>query len=256
MATAKEIIASLNALTDDERTEAIRLLKNDAGDVVKAARDQMAGKAKKDGEKALETLRAQAADADSLEDILTIATAVGVPKEKIEAVRTVPDKAKVEKDVEAKFEKRLKKAEDDVKARDATILDLRRGSLKSKLVRELAEKHNVDPEYAEEVLASKFADRFAFGQDGTPDVLQPGATTAYDAESVDKKIELLAADIRKNVKPNYVRSNGDSGGGTQSGGGSGGGSGYDPVAEGKKMAEQQKQGGSGTAEREKSLAFR
>lgn len=253
MATAKETIAALNALTDDERTEAIRLLKNDQGDVVKTARDQIAGKAKKDGEKALETVRTQAADAESLDDILKIATAVGVPSEKVEAVRTaVPDRAKVEKDIEAKFEKRLTKAADDLKARDGTILDLRRGSLKSKLVRELAEKHNVDPEYAEEVLASKFADRFAFAQDGTPDVLQPGATTAYDAENVDKKIELLATDIRKSVKPNYVRSNGDRGGGTGSGGGSGGSS-YDPVAEGKKMAEQQK--GTG-GEREKNLAFR
>lgn len=222
--TAKDIIAELNGLEGDERKEALKLLQNDQGDVVRSARDKIAGAARKDGAKTLSEVREQAENAETLDDVLKIAQAVGVPEEKLEAVRKkVPDRATLETEIKGQFGTQVDKLTKRNQTLEGENLTLRRGKHTKKLVELLHKNHKVDPEYADEVLVAKHQDRIAPVKDkpGEFDVLQPDGKTPYEGESIDEKLTHMAADIAEKVNPRYVLTNVDRGAGIRNGDGAG-----------------------------------
>lgn len=148
-----------------------------------------------------------------------------------------PDVATVEARERAKWEPKVKAKEDELKAaRETTKNVLKRGAV-ARFTRELI-KAGVDPEYAQEVAANKYGDRFDPKDDGTLGVLQVGEAIEYDAADEDSKIAALAADVRKGIAPRWILTNADSGAGVRNGGG--GGAGYDAKKEGEAMAAKEK----------------
>lgn len=94
--------------------------------------------------------------------------------------------------------------------------------------------------------------RLQYGEDGTRRVLQLGKDIDYAPAAGVDALDLLATALIDRVRaedPSEVLSGAE--GGAGAGHGAGGAGGYDPVAEGKRMAEAQKAGAG-----DQSLAFR
>lgn len=239
MATAAELIAQLNALEGDEALAVSTLFQNDQGAVIKSARGRVAAGAKREGAAKLPEVQGKLEQA--LEKIAELEL------EKQELSSKAPDFAAKEQQWKDKLATKERELRQQLEAKDAALTTTRRDVLTEKFVERLVAE-GVNPKYARRVAAAEFADRFTFGTDGTPDVLKPGETSGYDAATVDEKVALLAADVRKTVDAEFIRTNVDTGGGRGAAGG--GHTGYDPVKAGQQMAEQQK------GQKESNLAFR
>lgn len=213
--TPAEILAELNALDGDDFDKAVSALINDSGNVVAKARARMVKAGKAEAAKQMPELEQKLADAEEERDRL---------RADLEAAQAkVPDIAAKEQ----QWKERLTAKEREWKAKldekDSALTKTRRDVHLGKFIRTLVEEHKVDPDYASEVLTSRYADRFRFAEDGTPDVFKPGEESGYDAPSVEQKIALLAADVKKTVKPQFIQTDVDSGGGRGSHGAGGGG---------------------------------
>ena len=73
---------------------------------------------------------------------------------------------------------------------------------RQRFIQKLGPGTKVDKEWAEEVLANKYADRIRLDNEGRLEVLEPGENTAYDAASGDP-IDLLVQDVLKAVPGRY-----------------------------------------------------
>jgi hypothetical protein len=146
-----------------------------------------------------------------------------------------PDVAAIEGKLKDQHAKKIKEKDDLIAEQGRTLKGALSRVQRERFVSQLSATHKVDADYAREVLATKYADRFQAADDGKVAVLQLGSTEAYDADSEDKAIELLAADVAKAVPARFVLTNADRGGG--SGGGSGGGG---AVVTQEKLVERQR----------------
>lgn len=146
-----------------------------------------------------------------------------------------PDVAKLESDLTAKWSKKVDDLKKQLGQKDESFRGaLRRGSL-AKLTAELV-KAGVDPDYAKEVLAAKYAGQFEVKDDGSV-VVKNGDGLEYDGDE-DAKVGAFAADLRKLVPPKFINTNADSGAGVGNGGR--GGSTYDARKEGEEMGKREK----------------
>lgn len=146
-----------------------------------------------------------------------------------------PDLAAKEKELEQRWKGKLDAANKKLEEKDAKILDGWKRSARSAFVMELVAL-NVDPDYASEVLAAKYADRFAFDGDGNRSVLQPGSTNPYAPAEGQDDVKLLAADVLKQVPARYILAGGEGGSGAsgnRGGGGSGGAASVKDIVEKK-----------------------
>lgn len=132
-----------------------------------------------------------------------------------------PDAKTLEERVEAKWKPKVTRAEQERDAAKGTLAQKLRDLAVKDFVAALKPGVEVHDEYANEVLAAKYADRFQVSEDGTVRVLQPGKADAYDPADGQSAVSLLAADVRKTVPSWAVLSNAESGGGITNGGGGG-----------------------------------
>lgn len=226
-----ELIASINSFVGGDKAKAkevAKALRDNAKDVSQLLINVGAGQ--KSGEvggkvTALEKERDEwKAKAEEVEQEFT------------EFKAKTPDVATVEARERAKWEPKVKAKDEEVKATKETLRKALGGGTMQKVVAHLVAKLGVDDDYAREVLAARYADRIAVGDDGRIGVLQVGETSEYDAVTEDEKVAALAADIRKTVPPKFVNTNADSGAGVR--GGSGGGTGLKTVEQIRKEKQQ------------------
>lgn len=150
-------------------------------------------------------------------------TAQGERDEALEALETLkaktPDVQQVEQRLAEKHTKAIKQKDDLIAEKDRTLKGALVRSVSEKLVSVLVTKHRVDPDYAREVLAKKYHDRFTAGDDGSVAILQLGGTEPYDVDGEDAQVDALATAVAKTVPPRYVLSAADSGSGLRGAGG-------------------------------------
>ena len=243
MPSAAELIAQLNELPEEERGALATLFANDGGPVVKALRSKAFAAGKTEG---------KAGGTQAAAELEAARARVAELEEELGAVKAAtPDAAAIEDRVKKAMQRQV----DAEKARaDRATADLtgeRVTAFRERFGKALRD-NRVLPEYADEVLSAKYADRYRVAEDGRVLVLKPGEEGAYEADDVAGAIALLAADVAKTVKPLFLASNADSGAGLTNGvPAAGGGGGYDPVAAGKAMAAATK-----TAAVSQSAAFR
>jgi len=162
-------------------------------------------------------------------DIATLTRQLETTKQELEELQTAfddfkaktPDVAKVEQELTAKHTRKLQEKDAQLAAKDQTLKGALTRGARERLVTLLSTEHKVDPEYAREVMASKYADRFVVGDDGRISVLQPGSTDSYDADTDDAAVALLAAQVAKTAPAKFVNTNADRGAGSRSGQGGG-----------------------------------
>ena len=128
-----------------------------------------------------------------------------------------PNVAAIEAALKAKHQKEIDKLTETVRAKDEKIATKTRAQLRARLVALLVEKHSVNPKWADKVVAADHEDRLVVNADGTSKVLQIGREDAYDADSEDAALTLLAADAAKKVEPDWITSPIGSGGGRSNG---------------------------------------
>ena len=162
-----------------------------------------------------------------------------------EAQSKQPDVAKLNEQWQAKLDKQKADLEAAVTAEKTRAA----GEREARKVADLkASLNGLDPVYVGAVVATEAA-RIRFKEDGTPELYEAGSDIPTQLPAGKTPYAVLAEEIRSKADPRWVLAGGDSGSGTESG--TRGGGGYDPVAAGKKMAEEAKQGAG-----QDSLAFR
>jgi len=92
-----------------------------------------------------------------------------------------------------------KELEGERKARRDDQLAIHR----QRFITKLGPGTQVDKEWAEEVLAQKYADRFRLDDAGKLEVLEVGETTPYDAATADAALDLLVQDVLRTVPGKY-----------------------------------------------------
>ncbi len=113
-----------------------------------------------------------------------------------------------------KAESLAKDLETERAARRNDQLGIHRG----RFLQKLGPGTQVDKEWAETVLATKYADRFRLDDGGHLEVLEVGESTPYDAASGDP-VDLLVQDVLRTVPGKYrILGTPAPGGGTQGGG--------------------------------------
>jgi hypothetical protein len=250
--TADEILTELLALED--QAAVTTALHNSDAPTLKDFRSKQFAAGKKEGESTFKELKKRAAAAESLDDVLSLATTLGVPTERVETVKaTIPDRVALEKELGEKSERKvneLRKQLDKYKG-------LVQGSGKDKALSQLTKLltasgqtleqfrqkfprltlGDVNQEYADVVLSAKYGDRIVIDDDGNiTDVLKPGENSPYEGASLDEKLAFLAADVRKTVPTTFVVSAADRGAGVRGGatnGGQGSGPQLEPVVAAK-----------------------
>lgn len=210
--TLPEILAALSALPAESHREAVAALQNDAGPVVKAFRSKVFAAGKAEGGKVPgEAAEALAKAQERVEELET---------QLAETQAKVPDAAKLEERLKGQWQRKVdaeKAAREKAEQKLGTTLTRTFRSQFGKALRDL----KVDPEYADEVLAGRYADRYRVLPDGAVQVLKPGEDSAYEAASEEEAVRLLAADVRQTVKPQWVLSTADGGAGITNGAGGG-----------------------------------
>lgn len=228
--TLADLVTALNALPDEQHAEAVRVLQNDGGAVVKAFRSKVFAAGKTEGGKAggatAEKLTAAEARVEELETQLA------------EAQAKVPDAAKLEERLTREWTRKVDAATRRAEAAEVALTKERGDGFRTAFGTALRDL-DVDPDYADEVLAGRYADRHVVEPDGTRRVRKPGEDTAYDADDVTAAVKLLAADVVKTVPPKFLLSNADSGGGVTNGGAGAGGSGANQWSQLRKEVQQQ-----------------
>lgn len=249
MQTAAEILAAINALPTEEHAKFATDFQNDQGSVVKAARSKAfaAGKAEgaKGGTQAAADLVKATERIEELEGKVT------------ELTDNKPDVKAIEERVTAAMQKKLDAEKKRADTAETALRTERRKSVLAELKSALTAKQDdgtqVDPEWANDVVESRWGNRLVEKDDGSISVLQLGSEQAFEPGEGETAVGLLAAAIRQTVPARYVLTDDDTGAGLN--GGAAGGSrrsGYDPVKAGKAAAEAQKV----TAKKDDNLAFR
>lgn len=128
-----------------------------------------------------------------------------------------PDWKKRLEDQERRYQEKLatatKALEDERRARDEGDL----AGYRARFVKELGPGIHVDEDWAETVLAAKYADRFRLGEGRKLEVLEPDETTPYGSD-VEDPIKQLAQDVLRTVPAKYrIMGRADAGGGVSSG---------------------------------------
>lgn len=231
---ALEVLASVPATDAEELATAFHKAHADAGQVLI---DQGHGTATK----------AKGTEIRKLEKRLEEETTT---RQKLEEKLRESDPDKVHEKYRTEMSELQTKHEAELRAeREARIGEKRTGDLAGLRAR-LAAK--LKPMALQAVLNDpEVQSRLQYGEDGSRRVLQLGKEIDYAPPAGQDALDLLAAalvDRVRGIDPGEVLSQADPGAGA--GGGSGAG-GYDPVAEGKRMAEAQKAGAG-----DQSLAFR
>lgn len=207
MPTAAELIEQLNALEGDEATAAIKFLLNDQGTVIKQARGKIATAAKSEG--------SGKSKVPELERQLQEATdrVAELEGENEELKSKAPNLAQREQELKTKHENKVRELQGKIDDLNVKLKTKGREVHLEKFEKALVENHHVFPKYANRVARRDFEDRFDEDESGAPRILKPGETTPYEAESVDRAIELLAADAAKTIDPEFIRSAAGEGGG-------------------------------------------
>lgn len=186
-------------------------------------------------------------------------------------IRKIEKTLAAEQAERAKLEERLKESDPEkihAKYRDeiASLTTQHEAALKAEREARIGEKRGGDLSGLRARLAGKLKpmalkavlndpevqSRLQYGEDGSRRVLQLGKDIDYAPPAGTDALDLLATALIDRVRsedPSEVLSAADGGAGAGNGGSGGGG--YDPAAEGRKMAEAQKAG-----QGDQSLAFR
>jgi hypothetical protein len=246
--TLAEILAALNGLEDADA--AVDALRADNGAVVKAFRSKVFAQGKKEGTK---DLKAVEDERDQLKASIT------EKDTEIEGLKAkTPDKDAIEAPLKAKITKLEQQASEQAQASQGRIRKLLRerdlGTFRQLLtgMHPDAAKHGItrqlDPDYAD-VVANQMeaAGRFRYNDKDELEVLDDDGVPYPVTDAKAPRSAALAAALNKAAPDKWATSKAQGGGGV---GGQGSGTGYDPVAAGKKMAEEQK------ATPDNSLAFK
>jgi hypothetical protein len=208
-----DVVKAVNEFVGGDKAKAkeiAKALRSDAKDVAQLLINVGAGQKSGEVQGKVETLEKERDDLK--EQLETVTT------EFQEFKTRTPDVATVEARERAKWEPKVKAKDEELKAaREQFRGAVGKGAV-AKFTRELIGL-GVDPEYAQEVAATRYRDRLAPKDDGSLGVFQLGETVEYDAPDEDAKIKALAADVRKLVKPQWINTNADSGAGVRNGGG-------------------------------------
>lgn len=234
MPTAAEVIAQINELPPEERAAFATAFQNDGGEVVKDVRSKTYAKGKADGKATGTEAAAKLAEAQERADALAAELA--------EVKAKTPDAAAIETRVRDAMQKKLDAEKARADAADGALRGERRKLALAEFKSALAAKQDdgtyIDGDWLNDVAEARWGSRLATADDGSLRVLQLDGDMTYDAPDVATAVRLLAADARKTVPAKFVVSSAESGAGATNGGGGYGG-GYDPVAAGKAMAQQQ-----------------
>lgn len=230
-----EIIAEINKHVAGDKAKAkefARALRSDAKDVSQLLINVGAGqKSGEVGTKVTELETKLRETTEKLEE---------TEREFTEFKTKTPDATAIEAREKAKWEPKITKERERADTATTQLRDERKKLAVARFVSLLSTPDDsgtrIDPQWAEKVVAAEHGDRFVIKDDGTLGVLQPGETTEYDADTLDKKIAALAKDARKAVPSAYVLTGADSGSGVRGGGG--GGVGLKTVEQIRKEKEQ------------------
>lgn len=131
------------------------------------------------------------------------------------------------KELTSRYEQRLVEKDNELKAakEEATtkLRDVYAERFVSDSISELVLKHDIDAEYAQEVLRSKVRARVQPNDDGTVKVLSKDNLSPLQAEE-GKLLQVFAADIAADVDPKWKASNVANGAGSRGNGDQAGGS--------------------------------
>lgn len=211
--TLEEILAALKAEIGDDKEKAKAAAESMRGTVPIVAQVLIdAGAGRKGGELARQITRLEQERDNAIAERDEATTALEELKTK------TPNAAEIEAGVKARYEKKLKDAQDENAQLKGDLTSERKGTTLGRLRRRLEQEHRVDPEWTETALDSRYGNRIEIGADGAKKILQLDGTEAYDG-SEDEAIEKLASDIAKKVPERWITTNADSGGGVGGGGG-------------------------------------
>lgn len=177
-------------------------------------------------------------------EVTRLTTAKEAVEAELEALRTefdefkakTPDVAAVEARLKGQYDRRLAEKDGVIDTQARNLKGALTARLREKLVNKLSTTHRVDPDYAGEVLAARFGDRFEAQDDGSVRVLQQTGEEEIDGDTEDARIATLAAQIAKDVPAKYVDAAADRGGGTRKPGGATTSSSSDDVADAKRRS--------------------
>lgn len=135
-----------------------------------------------------------------------------------DARNKAPDTEKKIGELRDQHKAALKKKDEELQAeRDGRRGD-KRATAVERFLKKLKPGVEVDEDYANSVIAAKYADRFSIADDGTLEIKQLGTDAVYAPADGKDAVDLLAADVLKAVPPKF-RLTGVEGGGGQGGGG-------------------------------------
>ncbi|MBA2672028.1 MAG: hypothetical protein H0U67_16790 [Gemmatimonadetes bacterium] len=137
----------------------------------------------------------------------------------IQQLRTEqPNWGKRVEETEKRYQQRLNEAQQHLEAEKKARREDQLAIHRQRFVSKLGPGTQVDKEWAETVLASKYADRLRLDDEGHLEVLEVGESTPYDAAGGDP-IDLLVQDVLRTVPGKYrILGTPSPGGGTQGGG--------------------------------------
>jgi hypothetical protein len=241
MRTVAEIIAELLEHTDQAAVTSA--LANESHNTIKNFRSSQFAAGKTEGGKPFKTFTDALKGANSLDTLLGVVATAGFTDEQAGAIKTAtPDRTKLEGEIKMQYETKLNELRTKVTkltgslqtgAKDRAIgqfagflsasgTDLEALGKKFKGL----ELGGVLGDYAGEVLTARFKDRLVVDEEGNvTDVLKPGEATGYEGTSIEHKLALLAADVRKTVPATLILAKGDKGSGIRGGDGGQPGSG-------------------------------
>lgn len=208
MPTAAELVAQLNALPAEEHAEALALLSNDSGAVVKAFRSKQFAAGKREGASVGTEAATKLADAE--QRVADLETELADVKAK------QPDAAAIEERAAKQWQRKVDAEKARADAATTALTGERTTTFREQFGKALRDL-KIDGDYADEVLTARHADRHRVREDGTREVLRPGEDTAYEAADVRAAIALLAADVAKTVPPKFQMVGGEGGGGRGTG---------------------------------------
>lgn len=130
-----------------------------------------------------------------------------------------PNWGKKLEETEKRYQQRMQETAQQLEAERAARRNDQLAIHRNRFLQKLGPGTQVDKEWAETVLAAKYADRFRLDEAGNLEVLEVGETTPYDAAGGDP-VDLLVQDVLRTVPGKYriLSQQPAGGGGTQGGG--------------------------------------
>ena len=228
--TIEEAIEAVNAATGGDKAKVrdfVKKLRSDSPDVANYL--ITSGKNQRDGE--------VQGDLKKLTDrIAELEGELETSHSELTTLRSkTPDVAAVEESAKRKYEKQLRKAEqdrDEAQRRfDDAMVQIGVDKAVALLIVPNEQGNRAHPQYAKQLAALELRKQFVPGPNGLA-VKQIGEETEYDGDTLDAKVAALVKDFRAYIPQEFIVSNADSGAGVRNGtGGSG-------VAPGLKTQEQ------------------